>query len=62
MTKNFTFGVSAVQCLESTIPDGRPNGEAGNKTSYSSTKVWTGAELCNIDYIQDWVAFVSQPY
>ena len=33
--------------LESTIPDGRPVGEAGNRTSYSPVLAGTGAELCN---------------
>ena len=40
--------------LESTIPDGRParrpDGEAGNRTSYSPDGAGTGAELGNENY------------
>ena len=40
-----------IQGLESTIPEGRlaglPDGEAGNRTSYSPVGAGTGAELGN---------------
>ena len=49
---NFAFEVKVILGLESTIPEGRPaglpDGEAGNRTSYSPVGAGTGAELGNI--------------
>ena len=46
---NFAFEVKVILDLESTIPEGRtagrPDGEAGNRTSYSPVGAGTGAEL-----------------
>ena len=45
-----------IQGLESTIPEGRlaglPDGEAGNRTSYSPVGAGTGAELGNKHSLQ----------
>ena len=58
-TNNFAFEVKVILGLESTIPEGRPDGrtacrpdgEAGNRTSYSPVGAGTGAELGNT---HDW--------
>ena len=47
-TDNCSFGIYAIQCLESTIPDGQPDGDAGKRTSYSPVKAGIGAEIGNI--------------
>ena len=47
-TNNLSFGVYAIQCLESTIQDGQPDEDAGKRTSYSPVKVGIGAEYGNI--------------
>ena len=42
---NFAFEVKVMLDMESTIPDGRTDGEAWNRTRYSPVGAGTGAEL-----------------